>query len=386
MMPMSPGVSGFNKQYTYGVDAKGLMYIYDRSAGRMAYYGPRNRGEAMVNNIRMNGSRLIYEGNKASNQKRSGGAVAAPAPAAAPAAAAAAADATAVQDFGGGGGGYSAPAPAKKVLDQAQIDALNAQFGVIDSARNTAKRRAALSRDAAIREKEEELNREQGKYKGEKLSTLQDFGGAVKDTDMNTRDTLNNLISSMGVLGLGGQRELTRQITSGANRANRKANETQSKNNQKLDGAFNEFKVANQNDRKKARDQYDFEAGEAERKWAQDRQNTLYKQASVYGDADMTKERENLMRQGNDLASIISKSAFVNPRYTGQARAMATPDLADYNQDIAQYQAEVGIGADGAGASPDGVMPGNLAMRAIAVNDRDFGIKKKTEGDVAYGV
>jgi hypothetical protein len=31
-------------------------------------------------------------------------------------------------------------------------------------------------------------------------------------------------------------------------------------------------------------------------------------------------------------------------------------------------------------------MPGNLAVRAIAVNNKDLGVKKRTEGELGYGL
>ena len=82
------------------------------------------------------------------------------------------------------------------------------------------------------------------------------------------------------------------------------------------------------------------------------------------------------------LNSIIANSAFMSPSYTGESRAMATPELASYAQDVAQYDTTA-IGGDQANGAN---VPGNLAMKAIAVNDKDFGIKKKNEADLGYGV
>lgn len=281
-----------------------------------------------------------------------------------------------------GGGAAAAP----KVLDQAQLDSLQSLLSNFDASRDQLKQKAALTRDARKREKDEEKKREKGKYDGKKLSTLQDFAGAKTDTDINTRNTLENLVSSLSVMGLGGSRALTRQILDASNMSNRKANQTQAQNNQSLDSAFNEFTAANENDVKKINDQYGYDVGEAEKQWAQQRQNTLYKMADVYNAADKTNERQGLMNQGNDLNGVISRAAFMNPSYTGETRAMKTPDLADYTQDIARYDT-TSVGADGAAlpAADGTTTPGNLAVRAIAVNDKDLGIKKKTEGDLGYG-
>lgn len=286
---------------------------------------------------------------------------------------------------GGGGGGY---APAPKVLDQAQLTSLDSLLASLDFIRDQGKQKAAIRRDTSRREKEEEKKREEGKYEGKKLSTLQDFAGAKTDTDLNTRDTLENLMSSLSVMGLGGSRALTRQILDKANQSNRKANATQATNNQGLDSAFNEFKVGNENDIRKIDDQFGYDTGEAERKWGQERQNILHKKADVYNAADHTAEREQLMQEANGLNDFVARAPFVNPSYKGESRAMKTPELGDYTQDIAQYDTAA-IGANGAGLTPvgAGVTPGNLAVRAIAVNDKDLGVKKKTEGaDLVLGV
>ena len=280
------------------------------------------------------------------------------------------------------GGGY---APAPKQLDQAQIDSLMTLLGTFDRSRDIAKQQAATRRDTFLREKEEELKREKGKYDGKKLSTLQDFGGAVNDTDINTRDTLETLTSSMATMGLTGGRALARKILAAANRSNRKANETQAKNNRELDSAFNEYRGGYENDKRKIADQYGYEVGKADQDWARERQNTLYKIGDVYNQADRTAEREQYMRQGNDLAAVINNSAFMNPSYTGESRVMATPDLADYSQNIAQYNT-TGIGGGEVTPAGNVANPSKLAVRAIAVNDKDLGVKKKTEGDLGYGV
>lgn len=220
------------------------------------------------------------------------------------------------------------------------------------------------------------------------MSTLQDFSGAKTDTDLNTRNTLENLISSLSTLGLGGSRALTRQILDAANMSNRKANATQAQNNQGLDSAFNEYTVGNENDIKKIDDQYGYDEGEANRKYFQEKQNTLYKKADLYSGIDEG-ARTNIMNEGNGLNDMIAGAAFMNPSYTGEARAMATPELADYTQDIAKYET-TNIGASSDGLTPVSAnganVPGNLAVKAIAVNDKDLGIKKKTEAELGYGV
>ncbi len=283
----------------------------------------------------------------------------------------------------GGTGGYVAPA---KVLDTAQLNSLDSLLASFDTIRDQAKAKAAIKRDTSKREKEEEKTREKSKYDGKKLGTLQDFAGAKTDTDLNTRNTLENLISSLSTLGLGGSRALTRQILDAANMSNRKANATQATNNMGLDSAFNEYTAGNENDVRKIEDQFGYDAGEAERKYLQDRQTALYKKADVFNAADKTAERESVMNEANSLNSMISNAAFMNPSYTGESRAMKTPELRDYTQDIAKYDT-TSVGVTPAGATPGAPnVPGNLAVKAIAVNDKDLGIKKKTEADLGYGV
>lgn len=281
-------------------------------------------------------------------------------------------------NYSGGGGGAAA-----KVLDTAQLSSLDSLIASLGTIKDQAKQKAAIKRDTATREKAEEKAREEGKYKGKKLGVLQEFAGAKTDTDLNTRNTLENLVSSLSTLGLGGSRALSRQILDAANMSNRKANATQSTNNRDLDGAWNEYTVGNQNDVKKIQDQYGYDAGEAERAYLQQKQNALYKKADIYNAADHANERQALMNEGNSLNGAISGAAFMNPQYTGEARAMATPELGDYTQDIAKYDT-TNIGG---GEAVDGAnVPGNLAVKAMAVNDKDLGIKKKSESDLGYGV
>lgn len=286
--------------------------------------------------------------------------------------------------FGSGSG------TTAKVLDTAQLTSLDSLIQSLAALKDQAIEKARIKKDTSLREKQEEKEREEGKYKGKKLSTLQDFAGAKTDTDLNTRNTLENLMSSLSTLGLGGSRALTRQILDAANMSNRKANATQATNNMGLDSAWGEFEAANENDIKKIQDQYGYDEGEATRKYYQDKQNALYKKADVYNAADKTAERDAIMNEGNSLNSMITGAAFMNPSYTGEKRAMATPELADYTQDIAKYDTTGIKGANAPEMTPvtsDGMnTPGNLAVRAIAVNDKDLGIKKKSENDLGYGV
>ena len=289
---------------------------------------------------------------------------------------------------GGGNGNGNGGGAAPKVLDEAKLRSLDAYLSDVDTVRDQAIERARLRREAAKREKEDEFNRETGKYEGEKLGVLQDFAGAKTDTDLNTRNTIENLMSSLSTLGLGGSRALMRQILDAANMSNRKANATQGENTRGLDSAYNEFKGGNENDKLKIEDQYGFDTGEAQKAWGKERQNTLHKKADVYNSANRAGERASIMQEADGLGSVISNAAFMNPQYTGASRAMATPELADYTQDIARYDtSSVGAGATGMTPVGTGVTPGNLAVKAMAVNDKDLGVKKKLEGvDPVLGV
>lgn len=294
---------------------------------------------------------------------------------------------SAPSDGGGGGGGYSEPA---KTLDTSQIQSLDSLIKSLETMKDRGVEKAKIKRDTSLREKEEEKEREKGKYEGKKLSTLQDFGSAKTDTDINTRNTLENLISSLSTLGLGGSRALTRQLLDAANISNRKANVTQATNNRELDGSWNEYTSGYETDIDKIKDQFGYDEGEAVRKYLQDKQNALYKKADVYNAADRASERDSIMNEANSLNPKIAGADFINPRYTGQKRELATPELGDYAQDIARYDTTKIQGANAPEVTPvasDGMnTPGNLAVRAIAVNDKDLGIKKKAENDLGYGV
>lgn len=285
---------------------------------------------------------------------------------------------------GGGGAGFAAPV---KVLDEAQLRSLDSLIESLGTVKAESLKKAGIKRDTSKREKQEERSREEGKYQGKKLATLQDFAGAKTDTDLNTTATLENLISSLSTLGLGGSRALTRQILDAANKSNRKANATQATNNQNLDSSWNEYTVGNDNDLRKIEDQYGFDAGEAEKAYLSGRQNALYKKADVYNAVDDTASRQRIMDEAAGLNAPISRAAFTNPAYTGEAKAMKTPDLADYSQDIATYETALDLGAGMTPVDGNGnPVAGNLAIKAVALNDKDLGIKKKTEGDLAYGV
>lgn len=286
--------------------------------------------------------------------------------------------------FGGGGGGSSAPV---KKLDSEQLASLDSLLGSFETIRDRAEKKARIKRNTSLQEKEDEREREEGKYESGKVSTLQDFAEAKTDTDVNTRNTLENLISSLSTLGLGGSRALTRQILDAANMSNRKANATQAKNSQELDASWNEFDIANEQDVDKINDQFGYDVGEAERSYLQDKQDTLYKKADVYNAVDDTSGRSKYMKKARGLDKMISEADFINPAYTGEARAIETPELANYTQDIAKYDTTAISGAD-AGVTPvtAGNTPGNIAVKAIAVNDKDLGIKKKNESDKGYGL
>lgn len=363
----------FRKQYDAGKDAQGNYWLWDYGRNKMAFYGKDILAfDSLKNNLALQGyTQEVKLPKKAGSNKN-----------VAPQANVAKAPSNIeVTDGVGifGGGGYSAPKPR---LDQSQINSLLASLGIYDTDRNNAKRQAAIKRDTFKREKDEELKRERGKYNSKKQEVAQEYGTARTDTDLNARNTLQNLLSSLSTLGMGGSRELTRQILAAANQSNRQANTTQAKNNQKLDSAFNEYKGGYDNDIRKINDQYGADVAAADKTWAEKRRDTLHRIGSVYGQADRAAERDNYMRQGDSLNSIIANSAFMSPSYTGESRAMATPELASYNQDVAQYDTTA-IGSDQANGAN---VSGNLAMKAIAVNDKDFGIKKKNEADLGYGV
>lgn len=285
--------------------------------------------------------------------------------------------------------GTSTGTTSAKVLDTSQLNSLDSLIGSLGSIKDQSVEKARIKRDTSKAEKEQEKKDEETKYNGKKLSILQDFAGAKTDTDLNTRDTLENLISSLSTLGLGGSRALTRQILDAANKSNRKANATQAKDNQGLDTAFNEYSAGNNTDMQKIQDQFGFDTGEAERSFLQGKQSALYKKADVYNAADDIGSRAAMMNEGDSLNGLIAGSAFMNPTYTGEKKVMATPELGDYTQNIAKYDTTA-IGADGKGLTPVAAgatnSPGNLAVRAIAVNDKDLGIKKKTESELGYGV
>lgn len=276
-----------------------------------------------------------------------------------------------------------------KSLDTAQLSSLDSLIASLGTIKDQAVQRAALKRNTSLNEKQAEKKQQEDTYNGKKLTTLQDFAGAKTDTDLNTRNTLENLISSLSTLGLGGSRALTRQILDAANMSNRKANSTQATNNQSLDTSWNNYVAGNDNDIKKIQDQYGYDAGEAQRQYLQGKQNALYKKADVYNAVDDTGDRTNVMNEANGLNGLIAGASFMNPQYTGEVKAMDTPDLGSYTQNIAKYDT-TNIGANDGGLTPTSAnganVPGNLAVKAIAVNDKDLGVKKKQAGDLGYGV
>ena len=344
-------------KYTYGVDPQGKMYIYDTNNNKMVFYGDQRKGADQLVTLHAGGGRTVFEGDRSGSATTNN-------------------NNNVNRVVGGGGGANSAPK-----LDQAGLASIDSQMASYDTDRANAIQKAALKRDSNLRIKEEEREREKGKWQGKKLETLQDFGETLKDSDLNTRDTLENLISSMSTLGLGGRESLQRQVLSAANIANRKANATQAKDTRALDDAYNEFSAANENDMRKIRDQFGYDEGEANKAYHQSRQNALFKKGDIYGAANDAGARSGLYDEANNLNSLISNSAFLNPSYTGESRQMATPGVSDYSQDIAQYDTST-IG----NPLGEGGQGGNLAIKAITVNDKDLGIKKKTENELGYGV
>ena len=359
--------------YTYGLDENGKLYVWDANARKMIWYGRVAGGADLAESKMHQGKNVVWEGAKP--QK----------PLAAPSRSTAG---RAVVGYGRGvsygGGGFRS---SGKKLDTAQIDSLNSILNSYDVTRDRAKQKAAVKRDTSLREKEDELRKETDKYNTKKLSNLQEFADTKNDTDINTRNTLENLISSLSTMGLGGSRALSRQVLDAANKANRKANATQAQNAQGLDTAYNQYKAGYENDVKKINDQYKYDVGETDKAWGQSRQNALYKMADVYNAANKNGDRDRLMRMGNDLSGFIANSNFINPEYSGATRQMATPELAKYNQDIATYDT-LNIGQNGQGGQNGATAeaPGNLGIRAAAINDKDLGVKKRLEGRLAYGV
>lgn len=283
--------------------------------------------------------------------------------------------------------GYTAP---KKVLDSAQLSSLDALIQSLGTVRDQEIKKAELKRNTSLLEKENEKKGEESKYGSKKLGVLQDFGSAKTDTDLNMRNTLENLVSSLSILGLGGSRALTRQILDAGNQSNRKANATQAQDTMNLANAWDEYLAGNEADVKKINDQYGYEEGEANKNYYTGKQTALYKKGDVYGDADYTNEKNAAMKEGDSLNSLITGSTFLNPSYKGEKRAMKEAKLGDYVQDIAQYDTSGVQGANALALTPvasDGQnAPGNLAVRAMAVNNKDLGIKKKAENDLGYGV
>lgn len=363
---------GTGVAYDYGYDAQGRMYIWDKLGNKMVWFGDPSGGANKLAELQTGyDAKLNYQGDQSAKASVSPSAQTTPV------------------SSNNAGTGTGTGRSTAKVLDKAQLASLDSLLARLDVDRNDAKQMADIRRNTFKKEKKDERDLEETKYNGKKLTTLQDFSGAKTDTDLNTRNTLENLVSSLSTMGLGGSRALTRQILDAANMSNRKANATQAKNNQELDSAWNEFDAGNTNDVRKIEDQYGYEVGKADKDWGEGRQTALYKKADVYNAADNTAGRAAVMSEGDSLNDMIARSKFMNPSYTGDTKAMATPDLGSYTQDIAKYDTTaIGAGAQGvtpvsAGAT---AMPGNLAIRALAVNDKDLGIKKKTEAELGYGV
>lgn len=280
--------------------------------------------------------------------------------------------------YTGGGGGAATP---PKKLDEAQIGSLRTLLSQIDTVKDRAVQKASAKRTASINEKNEEKNRETKKRDTKKIETEQDFNDSRNQTDVTGVNTLNNLISSVSTLGLGNKETLVRQILDKINQANRKSNSTLAKNRQSIDSAYNTYMAGYDNDIKKINDQFSYDVGEANKTRAQQRQNTLYRMADVYGNGGLEAERNNMINEGNSLSHEIANAPFVNPSYTGEVRTMATPELNEYTANIGSFTPTPGLVANGVVEATPGV-----AIQALADTDKDYGVKRHLEDSKIYGV
>lgn len=275
-----------------------------------------------------------------------------------------------------GGGGSTTPA-----LDVAKIASLNDYLRALDNDRQKAFEKAQATWETSMNEKNREKEEQMKAYQAKLIQFEQELGEALNESNVNTADSLAALQSQLGTLGIGGEEALRRQILTNANIQNRKLNADYARNKQAQEAELNKYQAGYNDDIKKINDQRDFNRGEAEKTWGQLRKNTLNQIADVYGDANMTAERQNYMNQANSLNDLITNSAFTNPSYKGQTRAMETAQLADLAANIGTYQTQVN---DASGGAPSGsAMP---QVRAVSVNEKDAGIKKQQEGQIGYGI
>lgn len=284
---------------------------------------------------------------------------------------------------GGGGASWAGGGSTPKELDWAQLKSLETQLNQSDIARDRSKEKSRAQWMARLNEKDEEKRRETDKKNAKTRTTMQDFNEAKNTTDLDARNTLNNLISAVSTMGVGGREELVRQILGSANRANRKANLTLAKNRQDIDSAYNTYLAGNDNDIKKINDQYSYDLGEANRKNAIERRNLLYKQADVYGNADKQAERNQKMAEADSLSSLIANASAINPQYDGKTRTMATPELENYTASIGTFTpAQIAAGSDAAATAGTPA----VSVNAESDSDKDYGVKKRIEKGYTYGV
>ena len=278
--------------------------------------------------------------------------------------------------YGGGGGGSTTPA-----LDAAKIASLNDYLRALDNDRQKAFEKAQATWETSTNEKNREKEEQMKAYQAKLIQFEQELGETLNESNVNTADGLAALQSQLGTLGIGGEEALRRQILTNANIQNRKLNADYARNKQAQEAEWNKYQAGYNDDIKKINDQRDFNRGEAEKNWGQLRKNTFNQIADVYGDSNMTAERQNYMNQANSLNDLITNSAFTNPSYKGQARAMETAQLADLAANVGTYQTQ-------ANDASGGVIQGSTMpqVRAVSVNEKDAGIKKKQEGQIEYGV
>lgn len=285
------------------------------------------------------------------------------------------------QGNAGGSVAYGGGGSTGQALDTAKIASLNDYLRALDNDRQKAFEKAQATWETSMNEKNREKEEQMKAYQAKFIQFEQELGEALNESNVNTADGLAALQSQLGTLGIGGEEALRRQILTNANIQNRKLNADYARNKQAQEAEWNKYQAGYNDDIKKINDQRDFNRGEAEKTWGQLRKNTFNQIADVYGDSNMTAERQNYMNQANSLNDLITNSAFTNPSYKGQTRAMETAQLADLAANVGTYQTQVN---DASGGAVQGsTMP---RVRAVSVNEKDAGIKKQQEGQIGYGV
>lgn len=357
------------KVFTTGVQPNGNAYLWDSRNNRMLYNGPFTpEWDRLTQSLKAQGMVERWEGDQSKGQasQRQGGDTPS-------------GQSAIVSNNGGGGyygGGGGTPAPA---LDRAKLASLESYLATLDQDYNKAQAKFASVRDTSRREKENERVKQLAKRDSSLVENEQGLGGALNQGNLNTAKTLSEVASAMQIMGMAGEDSMRRSILSQANRKNREANLDYAKNARDVTSSFNEYDSGYKDDLMKINDQYNYDIGEANKNRAKQRQNTLYGMADVYNAANMSGERGNLMGQANSLNQVISQAPFTNPSYTGKAREMATPELADLSANIGTYTTQIGEQAgEGGGLGPQ--------IKAVSVNNKDLGIKKRREGNIEYGV